>query len=189
MSGPGYDTPPPTADPADLVSAAFADAVACADHVAASTTKAFAGSYAPADAAADVIACTATAAAWAGRLAETGWMLTKSLLVPPPIAAQPSARVQCQATYAPRPLTLHTVGCRAIGYGADYFIHGNQITFEPPVLDSPPDTRFVMVVDWHGLPLPATTMTIVYEGEVTSVQNGNIQVCDPIRFVKPAFAA
>ncbi len=45
-----------------------------------------------------------------------------------------------------------------------------------------------MVVDWHSLPKAARDITIVYEGEVTSIQLGTT-VCDPIRFVKPAFAS
>jgi hypothetical protein len=188
-SAPGASTPGP-APSGDLVAAAVADALACADRGAANLVKAVAGSYTSADAAADAAACASTALAWAGRVASATWLLPQWLFAPPPWVAQPSSRVPARVAddgYA-GPLTLHTVGFRAIGFGADYFIDGNRIKFEPETLDVPANPNFTVVVDWHSLPSTATKVTIVYEGEVTSVQRGATQVCDPIRFVKPAFA-
>jgi len=165
------------------------DAFACAERMAANTAKALVGQYTSADAAADAAACAATAAAWAGRLVGSPWSFPLSLLAPPPSVPQPSSRVPGEITIArASPLTLHTVGCRAIGYGPDYFIPTNQITFEPATVDPSAGPDFVMVVDWLSLPKAARDITIVYEGEVTSVQLGTT-VCHPIRFVKPAFAA
>ena len=188
-AGAGAPTPPPAPD-GDLFAAAVADALSCADQVARNMAKALGGTYTSADAAADAAACVATGAAWVGRLASPAWQLPFSLFAPPWVP-QPSSRVPGQITISNRnrPLTLHTVGVRAIGYGPEYFIHGNRITFEPPTVDdtAPPD--FVMVVDWHSLPKAARDRTIVYEGEVTSVQLGATQVTAPIRFVKPAFAS
>jgi hypothetical protein len=165
------------------------DAVTCADHIAANAAKALAGQYTSADAAADLAACTATAAAWAGRLAGSALLFPLSLLAPPRWVSQPSSRVPGEITVArAAPLTLHTLGCRAIGYGADYFIHADRITFEPATVDPSAGPDFIMVVDWHSLPKAARDITIVYEGEVISVQQGTT-VCGPIRFVKPAFAS
>lgn len=191
MSGAGAGAPtPPAGTDGDLVAAAVADALSCADQVATNMGKVLGGgTYTSADAAADAVACAATAASWAGRLASSAWMLPFSLFAPPPLVPQPSSRVPGQVTIADRPLTLHTVGFRAIGYGPEYFIQGNRITFEPPTIgpDSSPD--FVMVVDWHSLPNAARVRTIVYEGEVTSAQQAATQVTAAIRFVKPAFAS
>jgi hypothetical protein len=190
VTGTASSTPtPPPAAAGDLVAAAVADALSCADLVATNMAKVFGGTYSSADAAAATAACTANAAAWTGRLAIAAWQLPFSLLAPPPLVPQPSSRVPGEIT-VPRsiPLTLHTVGCRAIGYGAQYFIHADRIAFEPATVDPSAGPAFVMVVDWHSLPKAARDITIVYEGEVISVQQGTT-VCAPIRFVKPAFAS
>jgi hypothetical protein len=180
---------PGVPDPGDdLVATAFADALACIDRMAQTTARVFAGTYTPADAAADAAACAANAAAWGARASGAGWSLVGWMRTAPDVP-QPSSRVPGTVTITRGgSLTLHTVGCRAIGHGADFFIDGTSITFEPPTIDDGAGPNFVMVVNWQGLPKEAKKMTIVYEGEVTSVQQGGTQVCNPIRFVKPAFA-
>jgi hypothetical protein len=91
-SAAGASTPVP-APSGDLVAAAVADALACADSVAANLAKAAAGSYTSADAAADAAACASTTLAWAGRVASAAWLLPQWLLAPPPYVAQPSSRI------------------------------------------------------------------------------------------------
>jgi hypothetical protein len=185
MTGSGAAAPD-TGD--DLVAAAFADALTCVDRVAQNMARIFAGTYTPADAAADTAACAANAVAWGARASGAGWSLLGGMLTPPSVP-QPSSRVPGTVTIDhTAALTLHTVGFRAIGHGTDYFIDGTSITFEPPTVNATGEPNFVMVVNWHNLPNHAKQMTIVYEGEVTSVQQGVTQVCNPIRFVKPAFA-
>jgi hypothetical protein len=103
---------------------------------------------------------------------------------------QPSSKVPCEidASITDRPLTLHTTGFRAIGYGPDYFIADADVSITPtPEIARRPAPELTLVVDWHHLPPDATAKTIIYEGEVFASQTGKV-VTTPIRFIKPAHA-
>src|SRR5262245_38584839 len=122
--------PAPAAAP-DPFAAAGAHLLACGDRVAAVFGQVVAGTYAATDAVSDATSCAATASSWAMPGVAAWWRFVASLVSPIPAAAQPSSRVHGRVDVAARPLTLHTVGFRAIGFGAEYFIHQNDVTFEP----------------------------------------------------------
>jgi hypothetical protein len=158
------------------------------DKAAATFNRIVAGTYTSADAIADATSCAESAVAYARPGLEAWWAIVEQFITPPTPAAQPSSRVPGQVDIPDRPVTLHTIGFRAIGYGCDYFIHQNEVVFEPsPRVEAGADPRFVMNVDWKTLPPEAKARTIIYEGEVTAVETGQL-VTDPIRFVKPAFS-
>jgi hypothetical protein len=162
--------------------------MAYGDKLAATFNRIVAGTYTPADAVADATSCAESAAAYARPAVEAWWSIVQRFITPPAPAAQPSSRVPGQVDIPDRPITLHTIGFRAIGYGCEYFIHQNEVVFEPsPRVDVSSDPRFVMNVDWKTLPPDARARTIIYEGEVTAAETGQL-VTLPIRFVKPAFS-
>jgi len=192
MTAPAPDVAPTSPAPAELgadpLSAAGAHLLACADRAAAVFNQVVAGTYTSADAVSDSTSCAATTSTWLMPYVDAWWKYVTSLVSPPANVAQPSSRVHGRVDVDARPVTLHIVGFRAIGYGVDYFIHQNDITFEPSAhVEQGADPRFVMNVDWKQLPPDARKRTIVYEGEVTAAETGEL-VTNPIRFVKPAFS-
>jgi hypothetical protein len=182
MSSP--DPSPPSAPGPSITD----ELLAYGDKAAATFNRIVAGSYTSADAIADATSCAESALASTLPGVTAWWSIIESFLTPPRSAAQPSSRVPGQVDIPDRPLTLHTIGFRAIGYGCEYFIHQNEVVFEPsPRIEVGADPRFVMNVDWKTLPAEAKRRTIIYEGEVTAAETGRL-VTDPIRFVKPAFS-
>jgi hypothetical protein len=181
----------PTAPREDNFAIAMNDILSSWDRAAANFWSALDGTYGPKDAAGDVIECSGKALGAMGRVQNPFaplLLLARLFTAPQSTAAQPSSRVEARIyEKVPRPLTLHTMGFRAIGRGPEFFIHPNNITFEPREIHKDNSRTFRLRVDWRHLPQDARQMTIIYEGEVVSAQTGKL-VCDPIRFVKPAYA-
>jgi hypothetical protein len=177
-------------EPPDVVATLAAELLDCWDRSITNFARVLGGSYTSADAADDLSACSAKALEWSGGALAFWAKVIAQGSAGPRTAAQPSSRIpgRVDPAIGHRPLTLHTTGFRAIGYGTEYFIYENDVTFEPsPNIEQASDGKFVLNVEWHHLPAEAQAMTIIYEGEVTAVETGAL-VTAPIRFVKPAFS-
>ena len=125
---------------------------------------------------------------WVRELAGCWAQIASAFLPDAPVTkrfpvANPTISVDIDQVFL-QPVTLQAQTFRAIGWGTEYQLDPEHVTFKKPVL-LPGQTSFDITVSTTSLPDHACKRTLIFEGTVIDAQTGS-SVSDTIRFVRPA---